>query len=343
MTANPEESSPRFLVAGKVTRDFVLLPGGGARLDVPGGNALYAASGLALWEPEPPPGVVARVGEDYPQEWVDEFFRRGFDIRGIRILPEAVDVRLFYAYIDRNTRSEDDPVAHFARVGVPFPRALLGYNNNSSALDSRTRLSQISLRQVDFVPEYLDASSAHICALDYLTHSLLPAVLRQAGFVNVTLEPSYGYMNANFWEDIPSLVTGLTAFVPSDEEVRNLFLGRTTDIWEMAAALCDFGCEFVVIKSGPRGQLLYDSGARNRWEIPPYPANVVDPTGAGAAFCGGFLAGYRRTYDPLEAVLHGNISASLTVEGHGPFYALEGLPGLAQARLEALRNSVRKV
>jgi sugar/nucleoside kinase (ribokinase family) len=69
----------------------------------------------------------------------------------------------------------------------------------------------------------------------------------------------------------------------------------------------------------------------------------VDPTGAGDAFCGGFLAGYRRTYDPLEAVLFGNISASLVVEGTGPFYALDALPGLAQARLDALRQSVRKI
>jgi len=70
---------------------------------------------------------------------------------------------------------------------------------------------------------------------------------------------------------------------------------------------------------------------------------VVDPTGIGDAFCGGFLAGFRHTYDPLQAVLHGNISASMVIEGHGPFYALEALPGLAQARLEALRQSVRKL
>ncbi|WP_322808043.1 PfkB family carbohydrate kinase, partial [Thermanaerothrix sp.] len=68
-----------------------------------------------------------------------------------------------------------------------------------------------------------------------------------------------------------------------------------------------------------------------------------DPTGAGDAFCGGFLAGYRQTYDPLAAVLHGNVSASLVIEGSGPFYALEALPGLAQARLEALRDAVSVV
>ena len=69
----------------------------------------------------------------------------------------------------------------------------------------------------------------------------------------------------------------------------------------------------------------------------------MDPTGAGDSFCGGFLAGYRQTYEPVQAVLYGNISASLTIEGSGIFYALEGLPGLAQARLSALKDGIRKV
>jgi hypothetical protein len=53
------------------------------------------------------------------------------------------------------------------------------------------------------------------------------------------------------------------------------------------------------------------------------------------------VAGYQQTYEPLEAVLHGNISASLTLEGSGAFHALDALPGLAQARLETLRDGVR--
>jgi hypothetical protein len=55
------------------------------------------------------------------------------------------------------------------------------------------------------------------------------------------------------------------------------------------------------------------------------------------------LAGFRRTFDPVQAAVHGNISASLVIEGQGPFYALESLPGLAQARIEALSQTVREV
>lgn len=338
-----EVASPRYLFAGQLTREYIILPSDEALIDVPGGNVLYAAVGLVIWEPDPPPAVLARVGEDYPQEWLEEFAHRGLDTRGVNVLPLAVDVRSFSAYTSRTVRSTDDPVAHFARVGLPFPRGLLGYQSPHDSLDSRTRLLPTSLRQGDISPGLLDASATHLCPMDYLTHSLLPAVLRQAEFTTVTLDPSPGYMNPTYWGDVPALITGLTAFLPAEEDLRSLFQGRSEDLWEMAEALSAYGCELIVIKRGERGQLLYDAATKARYEITAYPAHVVDPSGAGDAFCGGFLAGYRCTYDPLEAVLYGNISASLVVEGIGPFYALEALPGLAGARLDALRQSVRKI
>ena len=55
------------------------------------------------------------------------------------------------------------------------------------------------------------------------------------------------------------------------------------------------------------------------------------------------MIGYRRTYDPIEAVLYGNVSASLVIEGSESYYALEALPGLAQARLDAIRETVRSI
>ena len=334
---------PRFLIAGKITRDTVVLPSDQVLLDVPGGNVLYAAVGVAIWEPQPPPAVVARVGEDYPREWLDQFARRGLDTRGVQVLAQSVDVRSFIAYVSRNVRSKEDPVAHFARLGLPFPKDLLGYRVQDSYLDSRTQLMPTSLRQGDIPGDFLDAGVAHLCPVDYLTHSLLPAVLRQAEFTTVSLDPSPGYMNPTFWDDVPALLTGLTAFLPSEEEMRSLFQGRSTDLWEMAEALAAYGCEIIIIKRGEGGQMLYDAATRTRWEVTAYPSRMVDPSGAGDAFGGGFLAGYRRSYDALEAVLFGNISASLVVEGTGPFYALDALPGLAQARLEALRQAVRRV
>lgn len=335
--------SPRIIFSGKLTRDYFISAGKEIHLDEMGGNLIYAAAGFKLWETSSPPGLVARIGEDYPQNWLDAFSDRGFDPLGINILPEAVDVRDFYVYESPIKRVSGDPVPYFARLGISFPKALLGYRDNSLMLNSRTALLPISLRQGDIPDLYLEGVSAHLCPLDYLTHSLLPAVFRQAGFTLITLDPATGYMNPTYWNDIPALVTGLTAFMPSEEDLRSLFQGKTDDLWEMAEHIGSYGCDFVVIKRGIRGQVLYDATAKKRYEISAYPAKVENLTGVGDAFCGGFIAGYRRTYDPVEAVLYGNISASVTAEGVGPFYGLDVLPGLPEARLESIRQTIRKV
>jgi len=332
---------PHFLLFGRLKRMFLLPPSGRPMLDKPGGNLLYAAAGLALWEKSI--GLVARVGEDYPRGWLEMFQEKGFDIRGINIVPEMLDLRDFLAYSDLSTRHTDNPVTHFARLGLPFPKALFGYQDSRKKLDNRTELNMASLRQTDLPSDFMLATAVHFCPLEYLTHNLMTAVLRQSGFTTITLDPSRGYMDPLFWENIPSIITGLTAFMTSEEKVRHLFYGRSENLWEMAEALAAYGCEIIVFKRGLQGQYLYDAGAKMRWEIPAYPSRDVDPSGAGDAFGGGFLAGYRRTYDPVEAVLYGNVSASLTLEGSGPFFALDALPGLADARLEVIRHSVRKV
>jgi len=339
-----ERRSPRYLFAGKLTRDYIVFPSGEPLIDVLGGNVLYAALGAVIWEPDPPPAIIARVGEDYPHEWLERFKQLGINPQGINIIPEAVDLRSFVAILDSVTRANDEPVAHFARLGRPFPKALLGYHPPSfTTMDSRTRMQPTSLRSNDIPTEFLGAGVIHLCPMDYLTQSLLPAYFRQNQFTTVTLDPSVGYMNPTYWNDVSAILIGLTAFLPSEDGLRSLFQGKSDDLWEMAAALSDFQCEIIVINRGERGQLVYDAASKNKWEVPPYPARAINPIYARDAFCGGFLAGYRRSFDPLEATLFGNISASIVVEGQMADFALEVLPGLPEARLESLRNSVRKV
>jgi len=326
-----------------MTRDFYITADDQPVLDALGGNLTYASIGLKLWEQTPNLGMIARVGEDYPQRWLDELTQRGFDTRGVTVLPEPVDVRNFYIYRDKTTRISGDPVTHFARLGMPYPKALLGYKDQSHTIDSRTELEMVTLRQGDIPNEYFDANAVHLCPIDFMTHSLLPAVFRQAGLTTITLDPASGYMTPTFFNDIPSLITGLTAFLPAEEDLRALFEGHTNDLWEMAEALAAYGCDTILIKRGERGQWLYDAASGSRWEIPAYPARLENPTGVGDAFCGGFLSGYRRTYDPLQAALHGNVAASIVSEGPGVFYALDVLPGLASARLDSLNQSARKL
>jgi sugar/nucleoside kinase (ribokinase family) len=331
----------RFLIAGSLRRNYVLTQQGKALYDIPGGGLLYAAVGMAIWESGV--GLIGRVGEDYPQEWLRQFAKRGFDTRGIHILPEAVDLRHFVSYPDADTAITDNPVSHYAKHGLAYPKALLGYTPPTPRIDSRNRPDLLTIRQNDFPTDYLDATAAHLCPMDFLSHTLMPSLLRRGNIHTLTLDPGSRYMNPTFWDDIPVLLNGLTAFLPSEEKALSLFQGRSSDLWEIAETLAGYGCEFVVIKRGSRGQYLYNSVNRTRWIIPAYSVQIADPTGAGDAFCGGFLAGYRSAYDPLYAVLAGCVSAAMVIEGTNPFYALDALPGLAKARVDALREMVRKV
>jgi len=334
--------TPNFIFAGKLCRDYFITSDGEPVIDILGGSLPYAAVGFKLWE-ESPPGIIGRVGEDFPQRWIHELQRYGVDTRGITILPEAVDVRSFYVYKDKATRVTGEPIPFFSNLGLPFPKALLGYRDTSKNIDSRTEFTPTSLRRRDIPDEYQEAMNAHICPVDYLTHSLIPASFRQNGFSTITLDPAPGYMNPTFWNEVPALTTGLTAFLPAEEDLRNLFQDHTDDLWEMVDSIAAYGCEIIIVKRGERGQLVLDAGAKKRWEIPAYDSRLVNPTGVGDAFCGGFLAGYRQTYDPVEAALYGNISAAIVSEGVGPFFALDVLPELPHARLDHLRQSVRRI
>ncbi len=329
---------PLFLIFGRLTREYLLPPTGPVRLDAPGGSLLYAAAGLRVWEARI--GLVGRVGNDYPREWLNACMARGFDTCGIRILSKNMDVRDFLAYNEMYEVNRINPVSHFARREMTFPKSLLGYQ---PADDTKKPNLETTLNITDIPGDYLTARAALLCAMDIVTQTQLIAGMKRGSVHTFVLDPGADAMLPAARRELPALLNGVTAFLPSLEELSNLFWGETHDVWEMAEAVSMYGCEYVVIKCGGRGQLLYDTNNKRKWEIPAYPARLADPTGAGDAFCGGFLAGYCKNYEPLEGVLYGNVSASLKVEGSGAFYPLDVLPGLAEARLSALREMVREV
>jgi sugar/nucleoside kinase (ribokinase family) len=332
---------PTFVIAGRVTREFILPPVGQPLLDVPGGGLLYAASGLRIWEKEI--GLLGRVGEDYPRAWLKDIEARGMDVRGIHILPQALDLRSLIAYNEKFEIMHGAAVAQFARRELPFPKNLLGYQSPPEAQKDTKKPDMLAPLPVEIPRDHLEARAVHLCPLDFVSHTQLANVFKAASVQTITLDPSMGYMAPLFFKDLRVVVSGLTAFLPSEQELRNLFWGQTHDLWEMAAAVGAYGCESVVIKRGSYGQMIYDVAGKHKWEVPAYPARVADPTGAGDAFGGGFLAGYKKTYDLLQATLYGNTSASLKIEGSGAFYPLDVLPGLAEARLNALKDLVREV
>lgn len=333
-------TSIRYLVVGELTRNFVITPGKKVIEDQPGGSLLYSAAGVSIWETGI--GLISIVGENYPQQWITEINHQGWDSRGIQTLSQTIDQRSFIAYQDADNYGVENPVQQFSKLGLPFPKALLGYQagNESSSLENATYLSKI--RVSDIPSDYFDATAAHIAPTDFDTQINLTTALQQGHINTITLSPTPHSMNAINWEQIPAMVKGITAFIVREKHLIDLFKSRATDLWDMASSICSYGCEYVVILRDQRGYFLYDSLKDLKIIIPPYPTTMIDPTGSADAFCGGFLVGYRTMYDPIDAVVYGAISASLTTEGSGPYYALGALPGLAQARFDHLKKMVQR-
>jgi ribokinase len=331
---------PSFIIAGSITREYILPPSGKPLLDAPGGSALYAAGGLEVWERDI--GLLARVGEDYPRPWLKQIEAKGMDISGIQILQQSLDLREFHAYNEKLESTHGTPVSQFARRELTIPKTLLGYQDPSERSKEGSKSGTAELPPMEIPPDYRRPKAVHLCPLEFEIHNQLTTAFRAGPVTTLTLDPLSTYMSPTFLRNLRVLIAGLTTFLPSEESLRRLFWGETYDLWEMAAAIGAYGCEIVVVKRGGQGQAVLDVKGNHKWEVPAYPARPADPTGAGDAFCGGYLAGFKKTYDPLQATLYGNVSASLKVEGSGAFYPSEVLPGLAEARLDALKNLVRE-
>lgn len=330
-----------FLIAGRLNRDFIVPLSGAPAEDIPGGNSLYTAGGLGIWARNI--GIIAQIGENYPLEWLDHLHSMQMDSAGVQIRREHRDARRFFGYDPILGQQTENPVAVYSRKGFFFPKALIGYAQIPNSDNQPTLHQNLEISPPEIPSHYLDATAAHLCPLNLPTQTILSSAVKNGAIRTLTLNPAPETMKPQAWEHLPALINGLTAFHTSEEEIRSLFQGRSMDIWEMAEALANFGCDAVVIMRGAFGQYLYVRGDQSRWSIPAYPVQVVDPTGAGDAFCGGFLAGYRKTYEPLQAALYGNISASFKIQGTGAFYPLGAMDGLAQSRLEKLQERVQRI
>ena len=333
--------SIRYLIIGGLREDYCITHDGQALSGVLGGNAVYAAAGAALWSASV--GLVGRVGSNFPAKWLDEIEHAGLDIGGITVLPEPQDTRTFYAYLTLEDRVDTNPNLHYQRAGHPLPKALADYVSSTEGQRSKDRFGPLAIRPEDLPDMTGTAIAAHLAPGDYLTHSVVPARLREMGVGSVTVDPSVRYMEPDFRRELADLLKGLAAFLPSESEVRSYFQPRPPELWEMAESLSELGCPIIGIKRGGAGLYLWDRENRQRWNIPAYPARVVDVTGAGDAFCGGFLVGLSETGDVLEAGLRGSVSASLAIESAGALYAMDAAPGLPQARLDSLRPAVRLI
>ena len=117
--------------------------------------------------------------------------------------------------------------------------------------------------------------------------------------------------------DNKALLNFINIYKSSSDEI--MALAGTSKINSAIDIIHDFGVKIVIVTLGAKGAVL--SVEKTLYDIPVYiPRICVDPTGAGDAFMGGFLAEYVRDKDALWCACVGSAAASLVVEGIGPTF-----------------------
>ena len=127
------------------------------------------------------------------------------------------------------------------------------------------------------------------------------------------------------WEEAPEILPHVDVLVLSEEDLNG------------NAALID---EYVrltriaVMTQGPRGCVVFCEG--KQWQVPGFPTQEVDPTGAGDVFAAAFLIRLQETQDPIAAARFANATASFCVEAPG----VTGIPTRAQVEQRLAKFSI---
>lgn len=293
-------------VFGNLAIDDLVYADGTTRWAVPGGSAIYAGFGAALWAGHA--SIVAPIGADYPTEILDE----RFDLSRCSTLPRTL--RNWGLY-------EDDGARHFV-----------------------SRKATRNWRE--FSPKPEDASSgyqtaAHIGPLPHDVAIELSRELRKAGTRIISLDLDEHDLEGRVeLEEMIELSSSSDLFLPSLQDALRLFPGTGVPnvLHRLREILPDVA--LIAVKCGAEGVIAHAAGANEWIHVAAVPVDAIDATGAGDAFCGGVLAGFVKEGGVMEALLAGTVSASFCVEGFGPAGLIAATKDEADARLSALRERI---
>jgi sugar/nucleoside kinase (ribokinase family) len=294
---------PRYLTLGHLLVEDTILPDGRILLERLGGDCLYAAIGARVWDDDV--RLATRVGSDFPVELLEKMRATGYGDGLIEC--EHASIRLW-------VRWGVEATGRFT-----FREGVGTYDDFTPRPDEIPATVAIGLDAVHIAPVPLPQMEA-----------LVRWARTRARIV--TVDPHYEHVGGNLeeWRRVLPLVD---VFLPSRQEAIDL-LGGWPGAEGAARALAELGAPVVCVKLGAEGALAYRGADGAVARISSVPVEVVDPTGCGDAFAGGFLVGWAVSGDLRTALAHGSVSASFAAEGYGAEHALVVDRGEAARRLE---------
>lgn len=272
-----------LLVVGSIALDSVITPFG-ETADALGGAAVFFSFAGAVLHPVQ---VVGVVGSDFPEEHLAALRARGVDLAGVeRAAGDSFRWKARYSYDLSSRETLDTRLGVFADFRPTIP------------------------------PQFRDARYVFLGNID---PELQLSVLDQVHEPKLVACDTMNYWIQSKRDVLLELLRHIDILMVNDSEAREL--SGDWNIYRAAHWIIGRGPKMAVIKQGEHGALLVD--AETTFKSPAYPLqDVFDPTGAGDAFAGGFMAQIARTGDVSfdgmrRAMVYGSALGSFAVEAFG--------------------------
>jgi sugar/nucleoside kinase (ribokinase family) len=290
-------------VVGHFAIDSIRLPSRSTPFVVLGGSVTYVS--FVTKRLDATVSVISKVGGDFPEAYMWWLREEGIDLSGV-------------------IRLANEQTTHFE----------LGYSKDLSSRTLKLK-STASPIGVSDLPCSLRAKAVHVAPIAGEISYEVVEQLKGCAEV-LSLDPQgllrkfskTGKVTSRATVD-KNLFSLINIYKSSLEEISAL-TGHS-DLNSAINAIHDFGVKTVIVTLGAKGAVL--SVEKTIYKIPACNSRVlVDPTGAGDAFIGGFLTEYIRQKDSLWCACVGSAAASLVVEGIGPTFFGEKEEIYARAR-----------
>ncbi|MCX5696890.1 MAG: PfkB family carbohydrate kinase [Candidatus Omnitrophica bacterium] len=272
-----------ILVLGTVALDTVKTPFG-KRIHMLGGSAVHFSMSARLFTTV---NLVAIVGEDFPREHIEFLKAKGIVLTSL-----------------------------IKEKGMTFKWEGEYQGDLNSALTLNTELGVLSTFKPEVAKQQKAIKYVFLANVDPDIQRRLLEEMREPVFVGLD---SMNYWIQNKRPSLLRLLKKVNIYVANDQEARDL--SGENNLLKAARRLRSFGPQMVLIKKGEHGILLYSD--RFVFSLPAYPTDkVIDPTGAGDTFAGGFM-GYLVKKERIneanirKALAYGTIAASFNVEDFG--------------------------
>lgn len=276
----------KLLIVGTVAFDAIETPFGKTDKII-GGAGTYIALAASQFDIES--AIVSVVGGDFPKDYLAYLNEKNINTDGIEIVEHGKT--FFWAGKYHNDLNTRDTLTTELNVLADF---------NPKVPQSFT------------TPDFLMLGNLH--------PTVQMSVINQIPVKPelVVLDTMNFWMN-NAWDELMQVIEKVDVITINDEEARQL--SGEYSLVKAAHKIHAMGPEFVVIKKGEHGALLFHNGTA--FFAPALPLEeVFDPTGAGDTFAGGFIGYLTGTHDVSfenmkRAVIVGSNLASFCVEKFG--------------------------